>query len=208
MLIGLTLGLGVGVSCAALCVPILAPHIAARYPSSTKGLYASILFSVGRFASYLMLGVSAGFFGGMILINQSLTSPIVFVLGCLLVFQGISASVKPDTKVGVEMCRYLGIDRSTVALGFLAGLRPCLPLITAVIYSATLANVAESNLFMISFWLGSSVYTFAIGIVTGALTGVAILHINRERIQRISGIALIVVGMVFLIEGATLSVRL
>lgn len=196
-------------SCAALCLPILTPQIAARYPSSKKGLYASILFSIGRFASYLTLGILAGFFGGMILLNtQSLTAPIVLILGCLLVFQGFAASVRSDTKIGLEMCRYLGVDRSTLVLGFLAGLRPCLPLITAVIYSATLANVAESALFMTSFWLGSSIYTFAIGIITGTLTGMASLHINMERIKRISGIALIVVGIVFLIEGAALLIKL
>lgn len=205
---GLALGLGVGVSCAALCFPLLAPQIVARYPSSKKGLYASILFSIGRFASYLILGISAGFFGGIILNNQSLTEPIVLVLGGLLIFQGFSALVRPDTRISVEMCHYVGIDRSTLMLGFLAGLRPCLPLITAVIYSATLANVAESALFMISFWLGSSIYTFAIGIIAGTLTGMASLHINRERIKWISGIALIIVGIVFLIEGAALFIKI
>ena len=144
----------------------------------------------------------------MILTNQSLTAPIVLVLGCLLIFQGFSALVRADTRIGVEMCRYLGVDRSTLALGFLAGLRPCIPLITAVIYSATLANVAESALFMISFWLGSSTYTFALGIITGTLTGMASWHINKERIKWISGIALIIVGIVFSIEGAALLINL
>jgi len=143
----------------------------------------------------------------MIFNNQTLTATILLALGCLLVLQGFSASVRADTRIGVEMCRYVGIDRSTVVLGFLAGLRPCLPLITALIYSATLANVAESALFMTSFWLGSSIYTFGIGMIAGTLTGMASFHISMERIKRISGIALIVVAIVFLIEGAALLIK-
>lgn len=202
ILTGLALGLGVGLSCAALCLPVLTPQIAARYPSSKKGLYASALFSIGRFASYLLLGVSAGVFGEIVLTNQTFVPPIILILGCLLIFQGLSAIVRSDTKLGSQMCRYLGVHRSTIVLGFLAGLRPCAVLIEAVIYSATLANVVVSVLFMTAFWLGTSVYTFAIGILTGTLTGMTSLHINMERIRRISGIALIIVGIVFLIQGA------
>lgn len=211
ILTGLILGLGVGISCAALCMPILAPHIAARYPSSKRGLYASILFSIGRLASYLILGISAGFLGGVIFSNassESLTAPVILVIGCLLIFHGLSVSFMANTRIDVEICRYLGIDRSTIVLGLLAGFRPCLPLIAAVTYSVTLANLVESALFMIAFWLGSSLYTFVIGIMAGTVTGMAILHISRERIRRISGIALIVVGIVFLIEGATFLIKL
>ena len=81
------------------------------------------------------------------------------------------------------------------------GLRPCIPLIAALTYSATLSNIFDSLVFMGSFWLGSTAYVPILGILAGTLTHFAILHSNVDRIRRISGIALIVVGLIFVNQG-------
>jgi cytochrome c biogenesis protein CcdA len=54
---------------------------------------------------------------------------------------------------------------------------------------------------MISFWLGSTVYMPILGILAGTLTRYAVVHSNAERVRRISGIALVVVGLIFVSRG-------
>ena len=81
------------------------------------------------------------------------------------------------------------------------GLRPCIPLIAALTYSATLSTIFDSIVFMGSFWIGSTVYVPILGILAGTLTHFAILRSNVDRIRRISGIALIVVGIIFVNQG-------
>ena len=54
---------------------------------------------------------------------------------------------------------------------------------------------------MTSFWLGSTAYVPVMGILAGALTHFAISRSNVERVRRISGIALAVVGFIFANQG-------
>ncbi len=203
ILAGLTLGLGVGVSCMVLCVPVLAPHIAADHPVAKGGLYASLLFCFGRLASYSTLGVLSKLFGEIVPYGQAVTAPVVLTLGCLLALYGLSISFGFRSSIGPKICKFFRRGRSTFLLGLLAGLSPCLPLLAAVIYSATLANMVESVLFMMSFWSGSSMYTLLLGTVVGAVAGICSKRMNVERIRRISGVAMMVVGLVFIIEGTT-----
>lgn len=198
---GLAFGIGVGPSCMSLCLPVLAPHIAIEHPGVKKGLLASILFSLGRLPSYLILGVVFGLFGGMIVSEYLLTAPVTLVLGCLLVFYGVFTAMGYHRKIDSRACRYLRTGRSTVFLGFLASFKPCLPLLSAVAYSTTLGNVPESLLFMMSFWLGSSLLTVILGAATGGLGSIASVHITTERVRRICGIALAIIGFTLLAEG-------
>ena len=203
ILAGLTLGLGVGVSCMVLCAPVLAPHVAADHPVAKEGLYASLLFCFGRLTSYSTLGVLSSLFGEVVPYGQAVTAPVVFTLGCLLALYGLSISFGLHSSIGPKICEFFRMGRSTFLLGLLAGLSPCLPLLAAVIYSATLANMVESVLFMMSFWFGSSMYTLVLGTVVGAVAGICSERMNVGRIRRISGVAMMVVGLVFVIQGVT-----
>jgi hypothetical protein len=51
---------------------------------------------------------------------------------------------------------------------------------------------------MSSFWLGSTAYVPVMGLLAGVLTRLAASHSNVERVRRISGIALVVVGFIFI----------
>lgn len=135
-----------------------------------------------------------------------LAAPVTLVLGCLLVFYGFFTSIGYHTKIGSRACRYLGTGRSPIFLGFLASFKPCLPLLSAVAYSTTLGNVPESLLFMMAFWLGSSLLTVILGAATGGLGSVASVHITTERVRRICGIALVIIGFSILAEGIALTV--
>ncbi len=197
---GVTLGLTLGVSCVAQCAPILGPHIAAEHPNAKKGLIASIYFSLGRLLSYLFLGLIVGYVGGYFL-NSSVSALVIIPLGIILILYGFLISFGSKLRFASIICCGFSKVKSTFLLGMMLGLRPCIPLIAALTYSATLSTVFDSLVFMGSFWLGSTAYVPILGILAGTLTHFAIVRSNVDRIRRISGIALIVVGLIFVNQG-------
>ncbi|MEM3003799.1 MAG: sulfite exporter TauE/SafE family protein [Candidatus Bathyarchaeia archaeon] len=196
----MTLGLGLGISCVAQCAPVLAPHIAAEHPDAKRGLVASLYFSGGRLFSYLILGLVAGYFGS-ILFNPLVSALVAATLGATLILYGFFISFGSHTKYALSICCGFSRVKSTFLLGLMLGLRPCLPLIAALAYSATLPSILGSLIFMSSFWLGSTAYIPLMGLLAGVLTHFAVSHSSIERIRRISGIALVVVGFIFINQG-------
>jgi len=178
----------------------LAPHIAAEHPDAKKGLIASMYFSGGRLLSYLILGLLVGYFGGFFF-NPFVAALVVIPLGVILMIYGFFISFGVRMRYASSICCGFSKVRSTFALGLMLGLRPCVPLIAALTYSATLSSILGSLVFMTSFWLGSTAYVPIMGILAGALTHFALSRSNVERVRRISGIALAVVGFIFANQG-------
>ncbi|MFQ6085585.1 MAG: sulfite exporter TauE/SafE family protein [Candidatus Bathyarchaeia archaeon] len=208
ILAGFSLGVGVALPCTAVCYPVVATHILADRPRAKEGFYTTILFTLGRLVSYLTLGVVSAFLGRIILgetqLAQKLLAPTLFTLGAVLALYGLSIWFGFRIRIGPKVCSYFGMSRSTIGLGILAGFRPCLPLLAALTYTTTLGNVAEGVFFMTSFWLGSVVYMPALGLATGAAASLGVKRMGMERIRRISGIALLIVGFLFMSQGSSL----
>jgi sulfite exporter TauE/SafE len=163
-------------------------------------LIASIYFSLGRLLAYLFLGLIVGYVGGYFL-NSSVSALVIIPLGIILILYGFLISFGSKLRFASIICCGFSKVKSTFLLGMMLGLRPCIPLIAALTYSATLSTVFDSLVFMGSFWLGSTAYIPILGILAGTLTHFAILRSNVDRIRRISGIALIVVGLIFVNQG-------
>lgn len=201
---GLLLGLGVGTSCVAFCTPVLVPHIVADHRGAKKGLFTSVIFSLGRLVAYLAYALFLCVVGESLLGSiSSSTSPVLVGMGILLLVYGISISYGHHARPNVtsRVCSHFSSHNSTLALGVLMGLTPCVPLMMAMAYSLTLRELLPSIAFFIFFWLGSSTYTVVLGAATGAIGGFAIVRIQVERIRRISGIALAAAGLLFFSEG-------
>jgi sulfite exporter TauE/SafE len=164
------------------------------------------VFSFGRLISYLALGLILGLLITTVVISPAVTATATLVLGLLLVFHGLSVLGLFKTKpfLGSIFCKYTGGKGSLLFLGMWTGLRPCPPLIAALTYTITLAGIGETITFMTSFWLASSLLIFAIGPLSAALIGITGKKISVERIRRISSLAMVVIGMVFTIQGISL----
>ena len=209
--LGLTLGIGLSTSCAVLCTPILVPYIASSsQPSIIRGFYSALVFSSGRLISYLALGLIFGLLITTVEINPAVTATATLILGLLLVFHGLSVLglFKTKSVIGSIFCKYTEGKRSLVYLGMLTGLRPCVPLIAALTYIITLTGIGETLTFMVSFWLASSLLIFIIGPLSGALIGATSKKISLERIRRVSSLAMVVIGIVFTIQGIGLIIYL
>jgi len=201
---GLLLGLGVGTSCMVFCTPVLVPHIVADHRGGKRGLFTSIVFSLGRLVAYLTYALALGV-AGEILSNgiQSSASPMLIGMGALMIIYGVSISYGHHVwpSVASRICCHFRSHNSTIVLGMLMGLTPCLPLTMAMAYSLTLRDLLATIGFFIFFWLGSSTYTVALGGAAGAIGQLAVARIQVGRIRRISGIALSAAGILFFSEG-------
>jgi sulfite exporter TauE/SafE len=203
MSVGFSLGLSVSVACALVCLPILAPYVAAEHPTIRKGLYSSVLFTAGRLISYLILGLLVGLLATSFDAETSLMGPGLLAVGSMAILHGLVALGAFNMRLPVarSLCKYASSKRSPFYLGMLGGLRLCFPLIAALAYAITLPGVTEILLFMLAFWAGSSVLIFLVGPISGGLAGVIAKKISIQRVRRISGVALVFAGLLFITQG-------
>lgn len=216
--IAFTLGLSFSVACTATCLPVLLPYItAAEHPTKRGGLYATVLFSFGKLIAYMTLGLLFGLLATSIEMGPLPTLGLKLALGGLLVIHGLSTlgilNIKSGilgikSKIGSAFCSYITTKRAPVYLGILTSIRPCVSLIAALGYTITLPGISEITLFMLAFWLGSSLVVLLVGTLTGVLVIPVANSIRAERVRRIAGIAMLLIGMVFILQGLGLGGRL
>lgn len=205
--VGFSLGLSVSGTCALVCLPVLAPYVAAEHPTVRKGLYASGLFTGGRLVSYLILGLLFGLLAEYVDISLTLLGPGYLAFGGLAVVHGLHSMGLFGIRripMAQSVCQYATTKRSSFYLGTVSGLKLCLPLITALTYSMSLPGLMEVLLFMLAFWGGSSIWIFLAGPLSGGLAGAWVRKIGMQRVRSISGIALVVVGIAIIAQGAGL----
>jgi sulfite exporter TauE/SafE len=207
---GLVMGFGASTGCMAGCVPLLLPFTAAaEQPSALKGLYASLAFSLGRMAAYAGLLTAIIILRGIIDIDIKIEAVAILFSGAILIVSGLaSLGVFHGNHVLNRMlCQHISAGRSPFYLGVLTGIRPCGPLLAALIFAITLPNTAGMVLFLFFFWLASSVLIMGIGVAGGSLGTVLARKIGLERTRRIASLTMIVIGIFFIIQAIGLLIN-
>ena len=201
---GFVMGFGASLGCLASCMPMLLPYTAtAERPSIRSGLFSALLFSTGRLIAY------AGLLSVFVAVKETISiSPTVvavatLVSGVILILSGLAAFgvFNQPSILGRFLCRHMSGVRSPLYLGILAGIRPCGPLLAAMAFMLTLTGIAEMSIFVLFFWLVSSFLLLAIGAAGGGLSLILGRRIGIQRIRRIAGVAMVVIGL-FLIAQA------
>jgi len=116
--------------CLLLCGPIIIPYIAGKQRNWLEGLRITLLFGLGRFFSYTLLGGVVGYIGSYLfqLFYCKVWGNVVWLLaGALIVLFGIMIILGKG--VNNPLCKWANGPRGVVLLGLLLGFSPCLPLI-------------------------------------------------------------------------------
>jgi len=200
---GISLGLGNGVLCLSSCFPILVPHITAEHHSMKKGFLAALYFSLGRLITYLILGITVSYFGN-ILLTSGTSAVVILILGIVLMIYGFAISFGIHLGMGPKLGNYFSSIKSSLLLGILASFRLCVPFIMALAYVSTVSNTLESIIFIFFFWAASSIYIPLLGMLVGLFSNILKKQISIERIRRINGIALLIIGLIFINQGVNL----
>ena len=204
---GLVMGFSAGIGCMATCVPMIIPYTAtAENPSMLRGAGSTALFSIGR------LIACAGLLAVFIAVRESLTlsqgviAAATMISGLILTGSGLTVLgvFRRSAGLGRIVCHQMSGARSPLYLGILAGIKPCGPLMAAMAFMLTLPGVGEMSIFLLFFWLASSILLIVVGAAGGGLSIALGKYIGIERIRRIAGIAMLIIGLFLLLQGVGL----
>lgn len=203
---GLVMGFGASLSCMASCIPVIVPFTAAsENPGITAGLSSGLLFSAGRLLSYIGLIATFACIKAVIPTNGLLLLIASLLSGIILIFNGLqlTGSIKWYSSIGSIFCKQISETRSPIYLGILTGLKPCGPLIAAIAFALTLNSIIKISLFMFFFWLASSILVLTLMIAGGQIAKMVKSKIGINRLRRIVGVAMVLIGFTFIIQGVT-----
>lgn len=198
------MGLGASVYCLASCIPVLLPlAAAAEKPSVLTGLGMSGLYSVGRLIAYAGLFMAVFLIKEIVSINATFVASASIVSGVILIVSGLISlgAFSVNNPLGRFVCRYASGAKSPFYLGLMTGVRPCGPLIAAMTFTLTLASLIEVTTFVIGFWMASSLVFLAVGVGGGGLSLLLNRRIGMDRVRRIAGIAVIIIGILLTLQG-------
>jgi len=202
----ITMGFGASIYCLAFCVPVIVPFTAiGEKPSFTSGLFSGLLFCTGRLVSYTGLAIIFLSTRAIMPISSSVVLFATLFCGIILIFSGLMSMgvIKWKSRFGNLFCQHVAGNKSPLYLGIMTGLRPCGPLLAAMAFILTLSTVPEISIFLIFFWLASSLLVLALGATGGQLAAVFRKKLGIDRLHNIIGVAMIIIGFFFAMQSVS-----
>jgi sulfite exporter TauE/SafE len=191
----LLLGLSVGPMCLAYCSPVVVPLLSSsNSPRLSAGSITLLLFLIGRFVGYILVGLVVGIIGNNIhqYAKGNVFGIISIILGLALVYFGMQKNF-PELK----MCGLIKNSNSRnmflVILGFLTGLNLCPPFLAAIIGATSTGTVVGSMIYFSVFFVGTVVF-FPVMIFFGLLSKI-------DSVRNIATICMMISGVWFVLKG-------
>lgn len=212
-LTGLLLGLMGSVHCLGMCGPIALALPVGRFSTAGK-VTAALAHQLGRILTYGFLGLIFGVVGkGFAMAGfQQWVSVVMGSLMVALAFwpalHGKTyAAFAPLGKLAAQLKKPMGalIRQKTapgfLVLGLLNGLLPCGLVYVALAGSLAAGTPTGGATFMLAFGLGTAPALFITVLASGFLTANF-----RLRLQKMIPVALVVVGLLFVLRGLGLGI--
>ncbi|OQY39121.1 MAG: hypothetical protein B6226_02505 [Candidatus Cloacimonetes bacterium 4572_65] len=154
---GFTLGFSTGSICLVSCTPIYLPYLVSEKRSFAKNLFKVLEISLGRFFSYIVFGLMAGWIGSNIAtINRDLFTGIAYVL--LSSFLVLSVVRTKKKGKGCKIPKFMNITSSAFLLGVFTGINFCPSFLIALSKAVDLAGPISGALLFIGFFFGTSIF--------------------------------------------------
>jgi len=199
ILAGLLLGLGSGLQCTVICLPILSVQLLTGKRTMRDSLMVAGVFSVGRLIAYLTIAslvyVAAQSLSYALQSSQ-VKGVIMVLLGFVLLYY-LYRSLKGKSHAG---CHVYGQSRPTLLLGLFSSFSICLPLVALLSFSASY-DLFTTYASIGMFWVGSSVYTLGVASSIGGMFRLKGLASIAQRASLIGSMASGLLGLVFLLSG-------
>jgi sulfite exporter TauE/SafE len=191
LVLGFTYGIG---PCTISCAPLVVPLIMSTSRNKKEGVIYSIIFSLGRVISYIILGFLAGLLGS----SFKLFLPRRW-LGIFFILVGVTIIFRIQGK-----CLYKSRFRITgpsmaLGAGIVYGLGPCPPLVALLGLAVASKSAITGALMGLFFGVGTIISPI---IILGFFSGwFAKQKEFKKVIPYVSGGFLILLGIIYLIVG-------
>ncbi len=200
----LVMGLSASTYCLTSCVPVLFPYAGTvERPSFVSGISLAALFSIGRLVAYSCLALAFVLLREFTGVSSAVISVSLVISGLLLLLSALVAfgAFRNNHAFDRILCRHIAGAKSPLYLGLLTGIKPCGPLLAAMAFVLTIPNKMNMSIFMLVFWLTSSLVLLALGGVGGGLMSFLAKRIGTERMRRIAAVSMVVIGVVLVTQG-------
>lgn len=165
----------------------------------------SVLYNVGRVISYTVIGGIVGGLGAVITPSGQFKGVVAILAGAFMLLLGLrllNVFAFPSwVKIHIPKIKLKGKRLSSpFFIGLLNGFMPCGPLQTMQLYALGTGSVTGGALSMLFFSLGTVPLMIGFGIITSLISG----NFSRQ-LMKVSGILVIVLGIIMLNRGLALS---
>ncbi|MBN2190616.1 MAG: 4Fe-4S binding protein [Candidatus Aureabacteria bacterium] len=183
---GFILGISTGIACGVTCIPFLIPVFSC---SGKKGLSRAFvifaLFSLGRFAAYMLFGtltVLTGYYISAFPLSQMLKGILLMAAAAAVLFLIHSGNSSHKACIREDTPR--GIYYTPLLLGFLAGINLCPPFVLLITAVLRLSSPTYGIIMFISFFTATTlvllpcifgIYLFKIRFLSGAIRTISVL---------------------------------
>jgi sulfite exporter TauE/SafE len=164
-------------------------------------------YSTGKLISYTIVGAFFGLIGSFFAFTGSLRGIMAIAAGILMIIMGLNMlNILPFLRkvnfsgLGFLGKRLKGKNKGPFTLGLFTGLMPCGPLIAMELYAAGTGSILLGAAALLVFGLGT------LPIMNGFGTALSMLSTNfTKRILKVSAMIVVILGVIMISRGATLS---
>jgi sulfite exporter TauE/SafE len=183
---GFTLGFSTGTICLVSCTPIYLPYLISENRSFSKNIWKVLEISLGRFFSYIVFGLLAGWIGSNIAtINRDLFTGIAYSLLSLFLILSVIRTNKKEKKCHIPA--FAKITSSAFLLGVFTGINFCPSFLIALSKAVDLAGPISGALLFLGFFFGTSIFLIPL-----AFSGFLAYIKNLKYVAQLASIAIAV----------------
>ncbi len=190
---GFTLGLLTGTSCFATCGPIYMPYLMQRKLSVIQSVFMVMEISAGRFVSYILFGILAGFLGQSIASfteHKEIFTAIAYTAFSIMLL--MSAFRTNQKEKGCAVKKWYAFADTPFLLGIFTGINFCPAFLIALTNAVGLDGPVSGAVLFFGFFVGTSIFLLPLS-VFGVM--------GNKKVFRTIGIAAsVIVGGYFIIK--------
>jgi sulfite exporter TauE/SafE len=186
-------------------------------PDPRSLLLPSILYNTGRLISYTTVGVIVGALGSVITVSGRFQGAIFLLAGIFMLIMGINMlGLFPSLRRFIPRIPKIIADKmnsqlpttnyqlSTILIGFLNGFIPCGPLQAMQLYALSTGSPLQGGISMFLFCFGTIPLMFALGAVSGFLSG-AKGQVFSHRVMQVGAVLVAAMGLTMFANGWNLA---
>jgi len=213
----LVIGLLTGVHCIAMCGGINLSQTLGNGSTAPSDKYTlllpGILYNGGRLVSYTLVGVIVGALGSVITLSGHFKGIVQLAAGIFMVIMGINMlGLFPALRRFIPQMPKIFSNKTDeqkpshgpLVVGFLNGFMPCGPLQAMQVYALSTGSPVKGGISMFLFCAGTIPLMFALGAVSGVLSGTKGRVFSR-RVMQTGAILVTALGLVMFSNGLSLS---